>query len=324
MVQGLQRIRVDTPGSVVLMGEHGVLHGHTALACAINKVLTLYVTVRNDRLLQIHSSLGHYQGSLDSTMSHPLFSFILAAIDHFKPSCGLTIEITSHIDHQTGLGSSAAITASITAALLTLQNQAKPLKQEILKEAHDIVVKVQGQSSGMDLAASLYGGLILYCMSDYHVEPIPTLFPIHLVYSGYKKSTSQVLDIISHMETEYPSTKVMHQKLYALMGELSHIAAQAILDGQFKLLAQAMNMQQGLLETLGVSDQKLSEIVWMLRKQPDVMAAKISGSGLGDCVIALGKVHPDSLPYQSIHCTMHSEGLRLVTLTSSHSASISR
>ncbi|XCE46007.1 GHMP kinase [Candidatus Liberibacter asiaticus] len=324
MGQCLHKICVSAPGSLVLMGEHGVLHGHAALVFAINKRVILYLTLRKDRLINIDSSLGQYCGSLDLAMFHPSFSFIIMAINHIKPSCGFDLKVISQLDSQLGLGSSAAITVAITAALLTLQYHKEPSPDEILTTAHAIVLKVQGISSGIDLAASIHGGLICYQMPKYSIEKIDFIFPIHLIYSGYKTPTAQVLKKISYIEIEYPEINEINQKIYALMGKLSQISCQALRNRNLKVLAQAMNRQQGLLETLGVSDSKLSEIVWKLREQPHIMASKISGSGLGDCVIALGKGDLNSLPYQSVNCHMHAKGIDIVPITPSHSTSLYR
>ncbi|KJZ81287.1 GHMP kinase [Candidatus Liberibacter solanacearum] len=326
MGQCLQKICVNAPGSMVLMGEHAVLYGQAALVFAIDKRISLCLTLRKDRLININSSLGQYCGSLDLPMSHPSFSFIITAVEYIKPESGFDLEITSEIDCRLGLGSSAAITASITAALLTLQYQKNPPKEEIFKKAYDIVLKEQGKASGIDLAASIYGGLIFYRMSElseYSIEHVSYNFPIHIVYSGYKTPTSQVLNKISQVEIEYPAIKKINQTIYALMGELSEISLHALRNGNVKLLAQAMNRQQGLLETLGVSDPTLSDIVWRLREQSLVMAAKISGSGLGDCVIALGESRSQFLFYPSIDCSMHSKGIYIAPITSSYSTHLS-
>ena len=49
-----------------------------------------------------------------------------------------------------------------------------------------------------------------------------------------------------------------------------------------------MNHYHGLLDALGVCDKTLATIVYTLRQQAAVLGAKISGAGLGDCILALG------------------------------------
>ncbi|MCD8525094.1 MAG: hypothetical protein LRY67_05045 [Gammaproteobacteria bacterium] len=48
-----------------------------------------------------------------------------------------------------------------------------------------------------------------------------------------------------------------------------------------------MNEHQKLQYALGVCDQQTSRLLETLQKNPHVLGCKISGSGLGDCVLAL-------------------------------------
>ena len=50
-----------------------------------------------------------------------------------------------------------------------------------------------------------------------------------------------------------------------------------------------MNVAQGLMDAIGVNNAMLATLVHGLREDPAVLGAKISGSGLGDCVVALGR-----------------------------------
>ena len=48
------------PGSLMLFGEHAVLHGQPAIACAINSWLTIHWSIRDDQQLIIESTLAHH------------------------------------------------------------------------------------------------------------------------------------------------------------------------------------------------------------------------------------------------------------------------
>ncbi len=61
-----------------------------------------------------------------------------------------------------------------------------------------------------------------------------------------------------------------------------------------------MNIQQGLMESLGVNTHLLRDMVDDLRKQSGMLGAKISGSGMGDCVIGLGAL-PAQYAYEGAH-----------------------
>ena len=68
-----------------------------------------------------------------------------------------------------------------------------------------------------------------------------------------------------------------------------------------------MNIHQGLMQALGVSDQKLNNLLNQLGQYPGIMGAKISGAGLGDCIVGIGQVQlPDSMEPLSI--CIHEQG----------------
>jgi mevalonate kinase len=68
-------------------------------------------------------------------------------------------------------------------------------------------------------------------------------------------------------------------------------------------------MYQGLMDALGVNDLALSDIIYSLRKSEVILGAKISGSGLGDCVIALGTDDSLALPYEMIPVAVSGVGV---------------
>ena len=54
----------------------------------------------------------------------------------------------------------------------------------------------------------------------------------------------------------------------------------------FPALGELMNINQGYLEALGVGSKKLSEMIYAAR-EAGAYGAKLSGAGVGDCMIAL-------------------------------------
>jgi mevalonate kinase len=71
------------------------------------------------------------------------------------------------------------------------------------------------------------------------------------------------------------------------MGETTQTAYQNLKKGDAHFYT-LFNRYHGLMDALGVNDATLSQLVYQLRSQPNIRASKISGSGLGDCVIGLG------------------------------------
>ena len=81
-------IKVSAPGSIMLMGEHAVLFGHRALACAVDKYMHVSLQPRDDRDVVIDSALANYHSSLDQLADDDRLSFVLAAIRRFPKPAG--------------------------------------------------------------------------------------------------------------------------------------------------------------------------------------------------------------------------------------------
>jgi mevalonate kinase len=73
-------------------------------------------------------------------------------------------------------------------------------------------------------------------------------------------------------------------------------------------LALSMRMYQGYMHALGVVDSETHLLLAQLARDPRCLAAKISGSGLGDCIIALGSDLAE-IPYQNIAVNMTTHGV---------------
>lgn len=299
-------ISVSAPGSIMVMGEHAVLFGHRAIACAVDKYIHVDLTPRDDDQVIIDSALAEYCGSLNALHDDQRIRFVLAAIAHFQPALpsGLTLKITAGFSHTVGLGSSAAVTAAVVKALAIYSGQ-PDTPEAIFTAALAVVHKVQGRGSGTDLAASIYGGLIAYTVEPREVCPLPGLPPISLFYVGYKTTTPEVLSVVAQRSEQHPA---LYEQIYQLMDKTSCEAEAAIKQQDWPALGRLMNIYQGLMDALGVTDANLAQLVYQLRSSTSINGAKISGSGLGDCVIALGQDSHLDVPFESIPVNISAKG----------------
>lgn len=308
-MQDGSQIKVSVPGSIMLMGEHAVLFGHRALACAVDKYIHLELTPRQDGMLVIDSALAQYQAPLSALTDEPALSFVLAAVRQLVERLpgGATLKIDSEFSHTVGLGSSAAVTVAAITALRAYAGLGSD-RVLIFNDALAVVHGVQGRGSGTDLAASVYGGLIGYTVEPQQVKRLPGLPPICLYYAGYKTRTP---DVLKRVEEQSRSQTALYTELYQLMHQATLAAEAAILAEDWLELGKLMNMYQGLMDALGVCDATIADMIYRLRQNPQVLGSKISGSGLGDCVIALGVDHADAIPYEAIPVAVSPLGVQL-------------
>jgi mevalonate kinase len=306
----LKPIKVTVPGSIMLLGEHAVLFGEKALACAVDKYIHLQLTPRTDRKVRIDSALAQYESDLEQLAAEPRLSFVIAAISRFEPelSCGFDLSIRSEFSHTVGLGSSAAVTAGTVAALAAYIGRSTD-PADLFEHALAVVHEVQdGRGSGTDLVASIYGSIVSYRVEPRQIVALQGLPEISLYYVGYKTPTPEVLKLIEQQSQYQPE---FYSQLYRLMGELTEAAEVAVSAGDWAGLGRIMNHYQGLMDALGVADLALCDIIYRLRQSPHVLGAKISGSGLGDCVLALGADPELALNYEQIPVAVSEQGVSI-------------
>ena len=317
------RIRVSSPGSLMLLGEHAVLHGRRALVCAIDQRMTVSLIPLDEPVLRIDSALGQYESSLDELADHPDFRFVLDAVKQYPldPSFakgygghgqGVELKITSDFSSDIGFGSSAAVTVATHAALT---GNAKK-KMDLFKRSLATIHRVQGRGSGADVAASVFGGVVAYRAEPLEISPICEEFPLTAVYSGSKMKTA---DVIRHLEEKRALNVDYFEKIFDRMD-----ASVGEVIENFPTLGKNLILNQKLMEEMGLCNAALAEIIGIFQgldpKQSESafgipkeatngkrqIPAKISGSGLGDCAIGLAKVPTiGTFPTYALNVTTH-------------------
>ena len=318
----LSKVTYSAPGNLMLMGEHAVLHDSACLAYAVNQRIRVRAQPIKKQDIIINSNIGTYTISLEYLHKLPVqdieskFSFILAAVKYFNIKVGIEFLISSDFAPTIGLGSSAAVTVATVATIREMQNQNINLNNDhILKEifmsSYDIMQQIQNRrGSGYDLATSIWGGVLEYRQSPMSIKKIMLdHLPISVIYSGYKTKTADVIKMIEHKESQLPNK---YTELYQLIGDLIPSASINLQNHDWEQLGKLFDMNQTFLNELGVNDKILEKIIYWA-KENGALGAKISGSGLGDCIISLGKL-PDYPPnthgITSLDIQITNQGLR--------------
>ncbi|MDG6773963.1 GHMP kinase [Thiomicrorhabdus sp. ZW0627] len=322
------------PANLMLMGEHSVVYGHPALACAVDQFIEIEWQSTDDGLICIESELSDYELTLEElkiapleAFEHPKLRFVIHALKAFAPSLqhGLQIVINSDFSSTVGLGSSAAVLAASLHGLNQITEQNLDTS-ELFQIGRKIILAIQGRGSATDLAASLTGGVIYF--QPQTPEHQAKIFPLNslvvdalsptLIYSGYKTPTAEVLkQVAENWETQEP----LMLELYQLMGNTTHQACIALSEREYDEFYRLCSVYQGLMEALGVSDSTLSKLIYAMESCGGIHAAKISGSGLGDCVLGFGDLQHcpataevELEAYQRIHVQLTPFGASTETL----------
>lgn len=305
-------ITASAPGSIMITGEHAVLHGAEALVGAVNHRVQVTLEPRTDQRITVQSALGYADTTLSELAFPPPLSFVGRAIRACAAHDmnGFDLHITADMPSTVGLGTSAAVTVATLAALHAYGSMdVSPM--DLHAQALGIARDLQGSASGADMAASVWGGVLRYrALPTPQIIRRHTLFPpISLIYCGYKTPTAEV---IRHVEKQRQTNPETFDALFQRMHACTLAADEAWEAGDWDTLAQALQNGQTLMVALGVSDDTLDHWVKTLEDSPGILAAKISGSGLGDCVLALGRKLPADRHGNATLCVDFSEqGLTL-------------
>ena len=291
-------VTASAPGKLMLFGEHAVVYGYPCLVTAVD--LRYQVSVQpepQEEVLVETPVLRKYNqpfaAPMQEVLSQPSLpkavAFVLAAVRQFNAQYplegGLKIS-TDGPEVSYGLGSSSAVTVATVAALAGLF-QVNLTHEEIYTMATDAVLEVQGKGSGFDVAAAVYGGTLYFEQAGKVIEPLELAeLPVVIGFSGDKVSTTNLIEKVAELKESQPE---LVEGIFDLIGKLVRQARDLIEKGDWSRLGELMDLNQGLLDALGVSTLQLSKQILQARHS-GAYGAKLSGAGGGDCMFALADV----------------------------------
>ncbi|WP_438954949.1 mevalonate kinase family protein [Cognatiyoonia sp.] len=277
----------------MITGEHAVVYGHPAIVAAIDQHITVQLKPMEEPVLTVRSDLaGEVSTPIGTIEPTGPYRFINAAVLLYRDRipAGLRIDISSDINPTLGLGSSAAVTIAVLAALHGKADD------DLHAKALAIVRGLQGRGSGADLAASLWGGVRFYQVSDKGTaisQQLAALPQFSLFNVGYKTPTGEVLAKVAEAQAEDPER---YEAIYLAMSRVAECTIAAVEALQWAEVGALFSEYQTLMADLGVSDAAIERALRAANETSGVLGAKISGSGLGDCVLACGTVPDGFVP----------------------------
>ncbi len=295
------------PGKLFVLGEYAILSGGRAVVAAVDRRAEVTLRRRSDSRVCISApglaaSVEFAAGQ--ATPPHELLRFALAGYHHAVAelpqlaAAGMEIIITNDLQQnggaKTGLGSSAAVTAAVVAALFAAgsRDAAPPARERIYAVAVAAHRQAQGNvGSGADVAASVYGGVLALqprpgAAPAAQRLPLPAGIAFLAGWSGEAASTPDLVRRYRAAGEENPDA-------VALFLAASRAAVDRFVAAleQRRLAAEALNAGGRALERLAVQLElplltpRLARLVSVARREG--AGAKVSGAGGGDCGIAL-------------------------------------
>lgn len=289
----------SAPAKVILFGEHFVVYGEPAIVMAIDKRAYAKTEIRADNVLHFTSTNLDLAVRVDGDSFkvergdpkeakmkfEPVKLAVEKVLGRYGERIGLDVEITSSVPVGAGLGSSAAVVASVTAAASSLL-KVDVSKEDIFKIAYEAEKFVHGMPSGVDPAVSTFGGTLLFQV-DTGFKPLEVKSDIPLVIgeTGVTRSTRVQVEKVRQMKQIFPQ---IVELMMRSAREIALRAIEAFKESDVDTIGSLMNINHALLYGLGVSDESLEWLINAARKS-GALGAKLTGAGGGGCMIALTK-----------------------------------
>lgn len=287
-----KKIKVSAPGKLMLFGEHAAVYGKPCIVTAVDQRMSVTVEAcNNNRILINAPEVGINGFSIDlneiNRQNYPKeVAFILAAVRNFYEKYhlreGLEITTKSEFPSLFGFGSSSAVTVALTKALGEIFD-IQVSRKELFDMCFKTVIDVQKVGSGFDIAAAIWGGTLYFISGGKKIVPIlQKRLSLVVGYTGIKADTATLINSVAMLRRQ--NLKLVD----SIFGSISLIVERTrnlLVKNNYVALGRQADMNQGLLDSLGVSTTELSSLI-VASRRAGAYGAKLSGAGGGDCMIA--------------------------------------
>lgn len=306
----MRTVVASAPGKVILLGEHGVNRGRPALATAVGLRAWCRVraradgrytfasgdrreTVSREQLVRFKSNVEAWRAAdrpdlLREATAGDFFAPARYGLAHLASGTdgpGLDIEWRSTIPVGSGIGSGAAATSAMLLAASQVLGAGLEAGEIARLAWQGDVVAHGGVASGLDSGACVLGGVTRYTLADGPQSlPCPFGLPLVIADTLVCARTGDVNARVRAVLTAHPS----RAHLFGEMDLLVRAAQDALEAGDLPTLGRLLNLNQMLLERLGVSSPEIERLA-EAALEAGALGAKLSGSGRGGIVIALAR-----------------------------------
>lgn len=270
-------------GKLILVGEHSVVYGKPAIALPFPLEVRVKIEAF-DGCIQIDSDL--YKGDIHGAPSslkglEVSINGLLRSLG--KEAKGISITIDSDIPIGRGMGSSAAVAIAVLRCIDNYYGQ-EATEDMLFRWVALAESYAHGNASGIDMTTAA-GNAAIWFERDHGMEAIDIQVPLYMAVAdtGEKGDTRMA---VHQVQERYLSSRQQIQNILDTMGELAGKTKESLKTGDLILLGQMMDLNHGALRDLGLSSDKIERLIQRAKTQ-GALGAKLTGGGLGGCVIAL-------------------------------------
>jgi mevalonate kinase len=288
---------------VILLGEHAVVYGAPALALPVPQ---LTVTARVGWWCHASDDPGEVSVTMAGSPSRPMLTQATQSLrrltTEFKAAVGVTdsprldVIIDGAIPHGRGLGSSAAYARAVVFALADLfgREVTEGMAFDLVQTAENVT---HGRSSGIDARAVGASAPLLFQAGEIQELGIGCDGSLVIADSGVVGRTK---DAVERLRKGFQRRAGAREAFVRRASELTEAARHALADGRPEELGVRLTDYHELLRAASLSTEGIDALV-RAALTAGALGAKITGGGMGGCMIALTRPERASEVTRQLH-----------------------
>lgn len=254
---------------IIWMGEHSVVYGYPAIAIPLQGI-------------EVECRIYPADEKIHFDYYDTLSTAVYAALEYLNHTdVAVSYDIRSEIPQKRGMGSSAAISIAAIRAVFDYFEQSIDMETlEILVNKAEIIA--HSNPSGLDAKTCLSDKAITF-IRNIGFSTLDLDLDAYLVIAdtGIYGNTREAVEKVAQAE----EANLPH---LAALGDLTEMVQKAIQAKTISEIGPLMTKAHSHLQAIGVSIEKADQLV-QISLENGALGAKMSGGGLGGCIIALAQ-----------------------------------
>ena len=260
---------------IIWMGEHSVVYGYPAIAIPLQGI-------------EVECRIYPADEKIHFDYYDTLSTAVYAALEYLNHTdVAVSYDIRSEIPQKRGMGSSAAISIAAIRAVFDYFEQSIDMETlEILVNKAEIIA--HSNPSGLDAKTCLSDKAITF-IRNIGFSTLDLDLDAYLVIAdtGIYGNTREAVEKVAQAE----EANLPH---LAALGDLTEMVQKAIQAKTISEIGPLMTKAHSHLQAIGVSIDKADQLV-QISLENGALGAKMSGGGLGGCIIALAQTKAKKL-----------------------------
>lgn len=254
---------------IIWMGEHSVVYGYPAIAIPLQGI-------------EVECRIYPADEKIHFDYYDTLSTAVYAALEYLNHTdVAVSYDIRSEIPQKRGMGSSAAISIAAIRAVFDYFEQSIDMETlEILVNKAEIIA--HSNPSGLDAKTCLSDKAITF-IRNIGFSTLDLDLDAYLIIAdtGIYGNTREAVEKVAQAE----EANLPH---LAALGDLTEMVQKAIQAKTISEIGPLMTKAHSHLQAIGVSIDKADQLV-QISLENGALGAKMSGGGLGGCIIALAQ-----------------------------------